>query len=321
MEYLQIYCRENHISFMILDPDVPVRINGIPEKTGQAAADVLKSCGLKQKKTKGFEQIQAGSVFRVRWEHQGAPSETCENIFAGFDKKTRYNIKVAQRRGLSVEVYDRSKISEDTIGAFCDLMRQTARRDHFIPRDRDYFLNMMENLYPNAKLFLVRYDPAQDLARTRDEMVRLTARLAPYRDGAGGAHPDKSPAKRAEMEMRLKGLGERCARIEPMLNTGSVYLSGSIMTYWGDKSWYMYGASADYCRDTMPNYLLQWEMIRYSVELGLRMYDLRGVPAFPIPKTRCTGCTGSKRGSGAIWKNSPVRSSSYTILSFTGCTP
>ena len=58
----------------------------------------------------------------------------------------------------------------------------------------------------------------------------------------------------------------------------------------------MYGASADYCRDTMPNYLLQWEMIRYSVELGLRMYDLRGVPASPDPEDPLYGLYRFKKG-------------------------
>jgi len=307
IEYLTAYCRENRISFMILDPDVPVRINGIPEKTGEAAAQTLRRCGLKQKRTNGFEQIQAGSVYRIRWEHQGTSSGTCEKIFEGFDKKTRYNIRVARRRGLSVEICDRSALTADHMDAFCRLMEQTGRRDHFIPRDRDYFLNMMERLYPNAKLFLVRYDPRLDLRRTREEMAALRETLTMHdaRCEKNPAPDDKELAKREQITERLAGLRKRCERIAPMLNQGDIYLSGSIMAYWGDKSWYMYGASADYCRDTMPNYLMQWEMIRYGVRLGLNMYDLRGVPAAPDPDDPLYGLYRFKKGFGGDLEEFP----------------
>ncbi|MBR6701767.1 MAG: peptidoglycan bridge formation glycyltransferase FemA/FemB family protein, partial [Clostridia bacterium] len=40
------------------------------------------------------------------------------------------------------------------------------------------------------------------------------------------------------------------------------------------------GASRNIHRNTMPNYLLQWEMIKWAVECGCRIYDFRGVTRF-----------------------------------------
>ena len=45
----------------------------------------------------------------------------------------------------------------------------------------------------------------------------------------------------------------------------------------GDKAWYLYGASSNEYRNVMPNYLLQWEMIRWARNRGCSMYDFRGV--------------------------------------------
>lgn len=289
MKYLHTYCRKHHISFIILDPDVPVRINGVPDKDGEAAAEAFTRCDVKRKKAAGFEQIQAGSVYRIRWQH-GDATETRQKIYEGFDPKTRYNIRVAQHRGLAVEIYDRSTISEDAIQAFCDLMAQTGGRDHFVPRDGRYFLGLIENLHPNAKLFLVKYDPRRDLERTDDEIKRLTAQL---KNESGAAS-----AKHAQLEKQLDGLRSRRDRITAMLPEGSVYLSGSILAAWGEKSWYMYGASADICRDTMPNYLMQWAMIEHSIDLGCTMYDLRGVPAAPEPSNPLYGLYRFKKGFG-----------------------
>lgn len=45
----------------------------------------------------------------------------------------------------------------------------------------------------------------------------------------------------------------------------------------GEKTWYLYGASSNQYRNVMPNYLIQWEMIRWAKQRGCTLYDFRGV--------------------------------------------
>ena len=59
-----------------------------------------------------------------------------------------------------------------------------------------------------------------------------------------------------------------------------VAIAGAISLVYGDKLWYFYGASRNIHRNVMPNYLLQWEMIKWAVECGCRIYDFRGVDRF-----------------------------------------
>ncbi|MBQ2973567.1 MAG: peptidoglycan bridge formation glycyltransferase FemA/FemB family protein [Clostridia bacterium] len=54
-------------------------------------------------------------------------------------------------------------------------------------------------------------------------------------------------------------------------------IAGAISVFWGDKVWYFYGASSNSNRKVMPNYLMQWEMIKWAIEEGCRIYDFRGV--------------------------------------------
>ena len=56
----------------------------------------------------------------------------------------------------------------------------------------------------------------------------------------------------------------------------SLYL-GIIDIIYGNKIWYLYGASSNEHRNLMPNYLLQWEMIKYAIENKKDIYDFRGV--------------------------------------------
>ena len=54
-------------------------------------------------------------------------------------------------------------------------------------------------------------------------------------------------------------------------------LSGALCFLIGDKAWYVYGESSNEHRNVMPNYAMQWAMIRWAREAGCTWYDFRGV--------------------------------------------
>ena len=54
-------------------------------------------------------------------------------------------------------------------------------------------------------------------------------------------------------------------------------LAGALAFAFGDRAWYVYGASSNEQRNLMPNHLMQWEMIRWAKSLGCKWYDFRGV--------------------------------------------
>lgn len=54
-------------------------------------------------------------------------------------------------------------------------------------------------------------------------------------------------------------------------------ISATLAFILGNKAWYLYGASSNAHRNLMPNYLIQWEMIRWAKEQGCTLYDFRGV--------------------------------------------
>jgi lipid II:glycine glycyltransferase (peptidoglycan interpeptide bridge formation enzyme) len=55
-------------------------------------------------------------------------------------------------------------------------------------------------------------------------------------------------------------------------------LGGLMVFAQGQRAWYLYGGSASEHRDRMPNYLLQWEAMRWARDHGCTEYDLWGVP-------------------------------------------
>ena len=73
-------------------------------------------------------------------------------------------------------------------------------------------------------------------------------------------------------------------------------IAGSICIHYGDKVWYLYGASANMHRNKMPNYLVQHEMIKWAVETGCNVYDFRGISGFVDESNPLYGIYRFKKG-------------------------
>lgn len=54
-------------------------------------------------------------------------------------------------------------------------------------------------------------------------------------------------------------------------------IAAVIPIIYGNKVWYLYGASSNEHRNVMPNYLLQWEQIKLALKNKCDIYDFRGV--------------------------------------------
>ncbi len=172
-----------------------------------------------------FDGIQAKYVMRVDLK-----DKTEAEVLAGFHSKTRYNIRLAARRGVTVRQGTRDDLPE-----FFRLMAITGRRDCFQIRPLSYFERMCD---------------AMD-----SEELRIYL---------------------AEWEGQV--------------------ISAVMMGSYGNKAWYLYGASDDAHRDVMPNYLVQWTIIKQALLDGRDLYDLRGVTGDDDPSNPLYGLYRFKKG-------------------------
>ena len=79
-----------------------------------------------------------------------------DELLAGCKPKWRYNIRLAERKGVRV----RSSCTKDDLRVFYDLLEETARRDRFLIRGYDYYESIWDILVEAgyAKLFLAEYE-------------------------------------------------------------------------------------------------------------------------------------------------------------------
>src|ERR687885_935894 len=139
-----------------------------------------------------------------------------EDLLAKMKGKTRYNVRLAARRG--VEVVEPE--FEEGWEIFYEWMKATSERkeDYILRRSRDYLRSVMQAMHDAGQghLFFAKHEGTP--------------------------------------------------------------LAGMYVFTFGEKYWYMYGASSDKKRNLKPNYILQWEVMRWAKRRGLTHYDMVGVP-------------------------------------------
>lgn len=192
--------REHGAIFLKIDPDV--------KKEDEAFAVILRQAGFHRNETGlDFEGVQPAFVFRLDI------SDPEEEILARMHSKTRYNIRLAQKKGVVI----REAAGREELKVFYEVLTETADRDQFLIRDYEYFASIWDNMVDKglARIFLGEYQ-------------------------------------------------------------GQV-VAGTLALCLGEKAWYLYGASSSKFRNVMPNYLIQWEMIRWARRQGCTLYDFRGV--------------------------------------------
>ncbi len=100
-------------------------------------------------------------------------------------------------------------------------------------------------------------------------------------------------------------------------------ISGVIPIFYGNKTWYLYGASSNNHRNLMPNYLLQWEMIKMAIKRKDDIYDFRGVSGVVDESHPQYGLYRFKQGFGATFTEfigeiyMPFKPITYSLYRFS----
>ena len=312
-EFIRGFAKENKIAFITVDPDIHLCENEKTLVNGEEIKDFLKSIDYANSDSKNFEGIQPNFVFRLPIPTMESKEDIKKSIFKGFSSKTRYNIKVAEDRGLSVEVFDKDNISDEALTAFHDIMVVTGKRDNFIVRHKEYFQDMINYISPYCRLYMIKYSYEKDfknLSAKLDKQVQAKEKALNKIDELKSKLPSETDEDKLsrlnkkisdqenrlkESERQIEGFNKKLEEIKPYEGK-ELYLSGSIYLYYGGKAWYLYGSSENILRDTMPNFLMQWAMISDSIDLNCYIYDFRGVSGDLNPENPLYGLYKFKKG-------------------------
>lgn len=135
LTYLKKFGQEQNLIFIKLEPNV---------KKDEKLVNLMKKSGATLGKT-----LFTPTTFTIDL------TKNEEELLKSFSQKTRYNIKLAQKRGVTVSEDN----SDDAFQKYLKLMRETVHRDKFFAHNEKYHKLMWEELQKNkiAHLLVARY--------------------------------------------------------------------------------------------------------------------------------------------------------------------
>ncbi|RPJ36829.1 MAG: peptidoglycan bridge formation glycyltransferase FemA/FemB family protein [Chloroflexi bacterium] len=206
---LQSLARRQKAIFIKIDPELilgtgaPGTAEDRPNPAGERLLEDMQRTGWRF----SDEQVQFRNT--VWLDLQGDEADW----LARMKQKARYNLRLAQRKGVQVRVG-----TVEDLPMLYHLYAETSVRDGFVIRGEKYYQTLWK----------------------------------------------------AFME---------CGLAEPLIAEVEGEAVAAIFLFsFGGRAWYLYGMSSQAHRDRMPNYLLQWEAMRWAKGRGCTQYDLWGAP-------------------------------------------
>ena len=204
-------------------------------------------------------------------------SKSEDELLAQMHEKWRYNIRLAERKGVTVKLLVSDTNSfEQYFEEFYRLVSEgTAERKNIRHYPKEYY---RQQLTINNQQFNL---PAPLCVRGEEKWNRENGTSASTPFVKGGTGEVKSLLFVAEYESKV--------------------IAANIVVIFGNKATYLHGATSSEHREVMAPHLLQWEQIKYAKAQGCSEYDFWGiVNEHTLDKRRQSweGFTRFKRGFG-----------------------
>ena len=250
-----------------IDPDVEV-------EHGAEALKNLRNLGLRHK---GFKEVLSKDYIQPRMTMITPIDKSDEDIIQSFERRNRSKVRLALKRGTKVE-----RAGREGLKTFAHLMQITGERDGFLTRDISYFENIYDALHDDgdAELFLVKLEPKPVLETVNSEITDLENEIEKLQNKK---QDKKTLNKINDANNKIKksqDLKNDLLELEKEHPDG-IYLSGALLMFAGNKSYYLYGASSNDFRDFLPNHHMQYTMMKYARDHGATTYDFGGTDNNP----------------------------------------
>ncbi len=226
--------------------------------------DLLKKQGFQRVPKEKQEQVNFMYVLDIE-------NKTEEEILKNMKPHARNIIRKAEKNG--IEIYE---LSYEELDLFYKIMIETGQRKGFAIRGLDYYQNMYKLFSPRnevkflvSKLNLKRH--IEILEKEKEEQLISRNKLSPSKNNDG---------KRKAIDETVHGLEEKLKAAKNLQEEygEEIILSGSMFIM--NQQEIVYLSSGNYEKFLMYNsqYLIQWEMIKYGIEHGMKRYNFYGIP-------------------------------------------
>ena len=272
------YAKNNKALFIKIDPYIIYKqrdINGNLVEGGidnSIIIDNLKELGYKHY---GFS-TDTSKELQPRWIYVlDIEGKSQDEIYNNFSNDTKRYINRCVQSGLITE-----EIGEDRLDEFKKIMEHTSTRRGFIDRPVSYYKEMLETLGDHIKIINCYMDTSIALRNIKKELDDLIKEKETIEEKLE-ENPDSKKSKTA-----IRVINDRIGSIEKKQDEikkleeeygNKILMAGSMFIIYPREVIYLYSGSFDKFMRYNPQYLIQWEIIKYTIDNKIRRYNFYGI--------------------------------------------
>lgn len=270
------YVKENGGFFIKIDPYLPYvqrDIDGNVVEDGvnnEEAVNNLKKLGYKYY---GRNKTIAKEL-QPRWMFALDLDKDEQTIFNQFSNDTKRYIHRCEKNGLEVK-----EMKKDELDAYKKIMEHTAKRRGFIDRPISYYESMIKELKDDIKILLCTLNTKEYLDKLNKEKKDINNRLNDILEKLKENDGKKAKIQKRELEKELELINKRIKDAKDLQEQygEEIVMSGSMFITSGYEIIYLFSGSYDWFMKYNPQYLIQWEIIKYGIKNKYKRYNFYGI--------------------------------------------
>lgn len=260
----------------IIDPPVPLRIDGEDCPEGHAAHELLTSLGYRLNTDLPSYTYKHPVQTLIPLRDENGELIPGKQLLKGCEKGVRYSVRVGESRGLECETYSYEDIEKDPalLDAFVSVMDDTSERNDFVHRDNDYLKLLFGTLRDYTDIMIVYYDKAKDTAL---QNARLAERAK--KEAALETAPQKKiKGLKNDIEVidnNTKNYEERMEETKDYPADARIPVAGGLTIRYGGFANCVFGGTRNIVRNnTRSSHYMNYLRLLRSIDLGMDYHDL-----------------------------------------------
>lgn len=291
--FIKQLVQKNKVTAFIMDPDIPLRVNGERKEAGHEMHKRLLFLGYELNPSiENYTYKQPVQLFIPLKDENGNRLEA-KSILKRCDKGVRYSIRIGEQRGLVAKTFTSKDVENDpsVMEDFMGVMRDTSERDSFVERNGDYCAKLLREFDGFSDLKLVYYDKQLDKKLQAERLEKKEQALSQLE----GAHEKKARQLQEiidSVDKQTEHFEKRLAEAEAFTKENRICVAGGLSIYYAGMGSCLFGGTRNVIRNnTRSSHYLNYLRLCESIARGCDIHDL-GYVIVKTPEIDSDGTLG-----------------------------
>lgn len=265
IEKLKDFAKKNGGYGLRIDPYVIKQQRDINGDIVEGGEDNLNA--IDNLKSLGFKKVPVARREQVAWMFSlDIDGKTEDQIMKEMSSSTRQRVRRTERIGIDIR-----ELKKDELGAFQDILDETAERKSFHSRDLKYHEDMYDLFGDQVKFFITSLDLDKYSKKLHAELDEKNEQLSKAKKEGEKKNIEKDIVS---LNLKLKEADE----IREKTGKKVINLSSSMFVLMQPEVIYLESGNYNQYMKFNAQYLIQWELIKYGIKHGFKKHNFYGIP-------------------------------------------